>query len=823
MTPVKKTEDIYSFQPSVIKSNVMRKEEFRKLLKEKIIILDGGMGSMLLKRDIPPGLAPELLNIDDPEVIKSIHEAYIGAGADVILTNTFGGNRLRLAESGLDARFDEINRSAVRIAKKAAAGRALVAFSIGPSGKFLEPVGNMSFDESYELFLEQARIAHEEESDIIIIETMSDLREIKAALIACKDAFFGPIIAQMTFAGDGRTVTGTDPLTAWTVLSAAGADAVGANCSVGPSALEPIVRAFCEAGDIPVSVEPNAGIPFIRGGGTLYPEKPEDFAVFAEKFAAMGVNLIGGCCGTTPEFISLIADKLKGKKPKERMPAALLRAASRTRTFTHEGKGCAIIGERINPSGRKELSMKLKEGNIGALREEALGQMRARAQLLEVNVGVPQTDEPKLQKEAVLLIESICDLPLVIDSSNPSALESALRTAAGKPVINSVNGEDESLKRVLPLARRYGACVIGLCLDENGIPETAEERVNIGKKIVDAADAEGIPREDLILDALTLPVSARPDSALETIKALKLIKSGLKVKTVLGVSNISFGLPRRTFVSAAFLADAIAAGLDFAIINPLEEMMTGTVFASNILSASPGSASKYIDFFTDRTEPPENKEEKKTCSPIDLIRNAVIDGDKAGIQEMVKAAMDDGLEPFLITQEGLIKGMEAVGERFEKGIFYLPQVILSAETMQTAFSLIKPFLENDPGGQKGTVVFAAVKGDIHDIGKNICVTLLENNGFKVIDLGKNVETESIIGSARQEKADIIALSALTTTTMTRMEGVIAMARKAGLTAKIIVGGAVLNSGFAESIGADGYGRNGVECVRLAEKFCRGTR
>jgi len=799
---------------------MMKREEFRQLLKRKILVLDGGMGSMLLQKGIPPGSAPELLNLEAPEVVGSIHEAYVKAGADVILTNTFGGNRLRLAESGIDGKLDEVNRAAVRIARKASGGKALVAFSIGPSGRFLEPVGPANFDDAYGIFLEQAKIAAGEECDIIIIETMSDIREAKAALIAAREAFPGPVVAQMTFSADGRTVTGTDPLTALTVLSAAGADAVGANCSVGPSALEPVVKAFCEAGDLPVSVEPNAGMPSLKDGAAYYPESPEEFAVFAGKFALLGANLIGGCCGTTPRHISRTAERIRGISPKERKPAGLFRAASRTAVFQHAG-GCAVIGERMNPSGRKELSRKLREEGASVLRGEALNQVRAGADLLDVNVGVPQADEPELQKEAVLLVESVCDLPLVIDSSNAAAIESALKSSAGKPVINSVNGERASLDKIIPLAKRYGASLIGLCLDGRGIPGKAEERVEIGRRIVEAAVEAGIPREDIILDALTLPVSAQADSALETVRALELIRRELKVRTVLGVSNISYGLPRRPLVTAAFLAKAVDAGLDFAIVNPLEDLKEVIPLAAEALSGKPGAVDEYVRAFSGKPDEEEKRSGREALTPIELVRRAVLEGDRKGIGGIVKAALDGGTEPFEVAGEGLIKGMALVGERFEKGSCYLPQVILSAETMQAGFDLVRSRFGKAASGDRGTVVFASVKGDIHDIGKNICVTLLENHGFRVVDLGKNVERETILRSAREERAGIVALSALTTTTMMEMGGVIAEGKSAGIAAKFIVGGAVVNGDFARSIGADGYGRNGVECVRLAEKMCAG--
>jgi 5-methyltetrahydrofolate--homocysteine methyltransferase len=796
---------------------MMRVDDFRKLLNDRILVLDGGMGSMLMKKGIPPGQPPEILNIERPEVVASVHAAYIDAGADIILTNTFGGNRFRLSEAGLERRFDEINRMAVRIARKCAGKTSLVAFSAGPSGKFMKPVGPLDFDDAYDIYLEQAKIAEEEQCDIAIIETMSDLKEAKAALIAFKDAFSGPVVAQMTFAEDGRTVTGTDALTAYTVLSSLGADGIGANCSVGPSKLEPTIKIFCDAGDLPVSVEPNAGIPILKDGSETYPEQPESFAGFAGKFAAMGVNLIGGCCGTTPDYISLVAKKLKGVKPKTKKPFNGLRVASRTKTFVVPENGCSIIGERINPSGRKAFSQKLKEGNLSCLREEAFSQMEAGAQLLDVNVGIPQVDEASLLKETAMLLESVCDAPLVLDSSNPAAIESALKAVAGKPIINSVNGEKKSLKDFLPLAKRYGASIIGLCLDENGIPQRAEERLAIGKNIVEEAAAMGISKDEIILDALTLPVSARAESAIETIKAIKKIRKKLKVKTVLGVSNISYGLPQRAFVSAAFLGEAVSAGLNFAIVNPLEKAMIGTVFASAVISGTDKNARRYIEHFSlpDRTSGCDVSE-----SPLDRIIKSVIEGDKDDIADIIRSAMEKNISPALIVRDGLIRGMESVGERFEKGAYFLPQVILSAETMQAAFAIIRPFLTKNSHEQKGTVVFATVKADIHDIGKNICITLLENSGFKVVDLGKNVEDEFVLETAARENADIIALSALTTTTMANMERVIKRARETSIKAKIIVGGAVLNREYAVAIGADGYGKNGVECVRLAERFCK---
>lgn len=798
----------------------MDRRAFRTLLDGRILILDGGMGALLQGAGLAPGEAPEAFMLSRPDSVGEVHRAYARAGSDVLLTNTFGASPIRLAEAGLRERCAEVNALAVRLAREAAGGEALVAGDVGPSGKFLRPVGELGFEEACANFREQGLALAAAGVDIILAETLSDLREAKAAALALREVFSGPILVQMTFAADGRTVTGTDALTAHTVLSHLDIDGVGVNCSVGPAAMLPVVETLCAASHAPVSVEPNAGLPTLVDGRPTYPENDEVLAGYAERFHAAGANLIGGCCGTTPATIAAIAARLKGRAPASRsVGPGGLRLASRTLTRVFlPGGPCAIVGERLNPTGRKLFAQRLMQGDTAALRKDALEQVSRGASLLDLNCGVPGADEEALLEGAVLFVESVTDAPLVVDTSHPGALETALRATAGRVLINSVNGEVSSLARVMPLARKYGAAVLGLCLDGHGIPPTVAERLEIARRILRAALDHGLTRDDLVLDALTLTLSAQPEGARVTLETLRAIRDELGLHTVLGVSNISYGLPARPTLNAAFLAQAVEAGLAFAILNPMDEGMVQSLRAANLLSGKDPSCRAYVAHFA----PPSEDPIASDTSPGGHIRRAVVEGDREGIVDLVRTALASGIPARQITQEGLVRGMEIVGERFASGRVFLPHVILSAEALQRAFAHIKAHLPAASRASRGKVVFATVQGDIHDIGKNICITLLENSGYEVVDAGKNVPAETILDVAQREGAHIVALSALMTTTMQRMPEVVEKARSRGMRVKVAVGGAVVTEGYARSIGADGYGKDAVECVRLADLLVGGT-
>lgn len=792
----------------------MDRTEFRSLLRERILILDGSMGALLQGEGLVPGQAPEAFMLERPEAVLGIHRAYARAGSDILLTNTFGASPLRLAEAGLAPRCAEVNALAVRLAREAAGRDALVAGDVGPSGKFLQPVGDLGFEAAYANFMEQGKALASAGVDLILVETISDLREAKAAALALRDVFEGPILVQMTFTAEGRTVTGTDALTAHTALSHLDVDGIGVNCSVGPAAMLDIVRTLCGASSLPVSAEPNAGLPALVEGRAVYPDDDATLAGYAEKYHALGANLVGGCCGTTPATIAAIAARLKGKPPAPRDPdAGGLRLASRTRTRIFiPGGPCSIVGERLNPTGRMLYAQRLGEGDTGVLRKDAMEQVAHGAALLDLNCGVPGGDEADILGKAVLFVESLVDAPLVVDTSHAGALEAALRAAAGRVLINSASGEEASMRRVFPLARRYGSAVLGLCLDERGIPTTVRGRLEIARRILAVAKEYGLDRDDLVLDALTLTLSAQPEGARTTLETLRAIREELGVNTVLGVSNISFGLPARPALNAAFLAQAVEAGLTLAILNPLDGGMVQSLRAANLLSGKDPACKAYISHFA----PPPQDPLEADHGPLGRIRKAVVEGDREGIVDLVKTALASGLPAARIAQEGLVGGMDVVGERFGSGRVFLPHVILSAETLQRAFAHIRVHLPASPENRKGKVVFATVKGDIHDIGKNICISLLENSGYEVVDLGKNVPAETILDAAHREGADVVALSALMTTTMQRMPEVVELARQRGMRLKIAVGGAVVTEAYARSIGADGFGKDAVQCVKLVD-------
>ena len=797
----------------------MKRSSFLNRLTEEILILDGAMGSLLQGLGLDPGRPPEELNLTRPQLIDQIHQQYIAAGADIILTNTFGGTQTKLAEYGLGKKAMEINAKAVRIAKKVARGKALVAGCIGPSGKLLRPLGPLEFDEAVDVFRQQVEALAGENPDLLVIETMSDLPEAKAAMVAARAVFDGPVIAHLTFTEGFRTLTGTDPLTALTVLYALGADVVGGNCGTGPEELLVVMEVMAAAGDIPLSVEPNAGLPRLRNGKVCYPAEPSYFAEYAERFAAAGVNLIGGCCGTTPEHIQAISQKIKRLKPKSRVPKTVTRLASRTKTVEiEESLPIVVVGERINPTGRSTLRSEIEQGKMTALRDEAVRQVEQGAQVLDLNVGAPGIDEVVTLRRAVEVVQQAVEAPLCLDSTNPEALEAALKEVVGKPLINSVTGEERSLRVVLPLAKKYGAAVIGLTLDERGVPDRAEERLQIAKKVLARAGEHGIPKEDVLVDCLTLTVGAEQERVRETLKAIRLVKENLGVKTILGVSNISHGLPARSILNSTFLTMALSHGLDVAIANPGDTGIRNAIFAANVLLNRDKSGFEYIKKYGKRSEETPPAKLAAEMPVTERIYAAVVDGNKDQILSLVQTALEEGIDPAEINATSLIRGLNEVGRRFGQRQIFLPQVMLSAETVQLAFQRLKPLLGTEHGKGNGKIVFATVKGDIHDIGKNIVIAMLENYGYQIIDLGKNVETAEIVRTAQEQAADMIALSALMTTTMAEMPKVISQLKKAGSSALTLIGGAVVTADYAREIGADGYAKDAVEAVKVVAQL-----
>ncbi|PLX96768.1 MAG: 5-methyltetrahydrofolate--homocysteine methyltransferase [Desulfuromonas sp.] len=793
---------------------------FRQRLQQQILVLDGAMGTLLQERGLPPGGCPEEMNLNAPAVVEDIHRDYAKAGADILVTNTFGGNRAKLAHYGLEARVDEINRSGVEIARRAAGENGLVAASIGPTGRFLEPVGDAGFDEMVEIFAEQVRAFVAAGADLVTLETFLDIRELRAAIIACQSVSDLPIMAMMTFDDGGRTVLGTPPEAAAVTLEGLGVDVIGTNCGLGIDGVYAILEQMRKVSSLPLIAQANAGLPILRDGETIFPGTPEEMTAYHDRLVELGVRVIGGCCGTTPAHIQAIREALEGRQTAWQIRPRSGWLSSRTSVVPFGSAApCAVIGERINPTGKKAYSAELREGKTAYIRREAQEQLAAGAVLLDVNCGAPGVDEPLALERAVYAVTGVVGAPLVLDSSDPIALERGLKAADGKVLINSVSGEEKSLKTILPLARRYGAAIIGLALDETGIPETAEGRLAVARKILAAAQSIGIPKEDILIDCLTLTVSAEQKRAMESLRAIELVRRELGLGTVLGVSNISFGLPCRPVLSATFFAMALAAGLDAAIINPKDEKMMDAFRAGMVLLGKDLRAEAYIGHYADIATP-TTVATAPSDGPLPVreqLANAIIEGDSEGIVTMVEEALAEGLDPLTISNEGLLPGLEEVGKRFGSNRIFLPQVMLSAETMQKAFSRLK----QEMGGastSRGRILMATVEGDIHDIGKNIVCTLLENHGYEVIDLGKNVAASRILSEATAQQVDAVGLSALMTTTLQQMQMTLDALRDAGIKVFTMVGGAVVTQEYADSIGADLYAADALEAVEKINKL-----
>lgn len=792
---------------------------FREAIQEQVLILDGAMGTMLQERGLRPGQSPEELNLTMPEVVASVHRDYIAAGADIIITNTFGGSRQKLAHYGLEGRLREINAQGVEIARREAGGKAYVGASIGPTGQFVEPVGEVGFDEMKQVFREQAEALIGAGADLISLETFLDIKECRAALIAIREVSPTiPVIAMLTFDDNGRTVLGTSPEAAAITLTASGADLVGSNCGLGVDGIYDILSRMRRVTGLPLISQANAGLPLLVDGVTVFPGTPEEMTAYHDRLIELGVRVIGGCCGTTPAHIRAMKEALAPRQRSWRSeePATgvtLLSSRSGWAAVGGENR-TAIIGERINPTGKKLYSQELHEGKVAYIRREAMEQAQAGATLLDVNVGTPGVDEPAAMERAVFCVSGAVAVPLVLDSSSPAALEAGLKAADGKVLINSVSGERKSLARVLPLARKYGAAVIGLTLDARGIPDSAEGRLAIARRIRNAARRHGIPDRDVIIDCLTLTVSAEQKRAAESLRTIRLVKEKLGLSTVLGVSNISFGLPQRPLISSSFFSMAMAAGLDAAIINPKEKAMMDAWRSAMVLLNRDHQAAAYIEAY--RGEAPDQAVPARDPGvPLTIrekLSRAVIDGDRDSVVTLVEEALTSGLTPMQVSNEGFLPGLEEVGRRFEKNLFFLPQVMQSADTMQAGFARLREEMQGETFQSRGRILMATVEGDIHDIGKNIVCTLLENHGFEVFDIGKNVSAATIVSKARELAVDAVGLSALMTTTMSEMEHVIGKLKTAGVKSFTMVGGAVVTQEYADRIGADLYARDAMEAV-----------
>ena len=789
------------------------------LARKPFVLLDGAMGTMLQKEGLKPGERPELFVLQYPEKVAAVHRQYLESGSSILYTCTFGASRRKLAKSGTDP--ETVIRAAFAAAKQAAdsfAGeRPLIALDIGPIGELLYPAGMMRFEEAYELFKEQLLAGEALGADLVVFETMTDLAEMRAGILAARECTNLPILATMTFEAGGRTFTGCSAGAMARTLEGLGVDALGVNCSLGPDALLPIAREIAASSSLPLVVKANAGLPDPRDGS--YALSPEDFARQMAAFAECGMRFAGGCCGTTPAHIAALREALAPLSPApQRKPAPAFCSASRV----VPADGVRIIGERLNPTGKKQFQQALLDGDIDYILDQGLEQADAGAELLDLNVGMPGVDEPALMRQAAEELQSVLSLPLQIDSSDPAAIEAGLRAFHGVGIVNSVNGDRETLDAVLPLVKKYGAFVIGLTLDSSGIPKTAEERLAIARRILDAALSYGIPREKVLIDCLTLTVSAQQPQAAETLRAVRMVREELGLQTVLGVSNISFGLPNRELLNAAFLTAALESGLNFPILNPNVSAMTDAVAAYRVLHGLDAGAADYIGRFGGQGARPAPA---KAASGSRSLPEAV----KAGLKEEARAITERLLEtedPFSIIDGMLIPALDEVGDGFEAGALFLPQLLNAAAASQEAFAAIHSKIAASGGAPayRGKVLLATVKGDVHDIGKNIVKVLLENYGFQVLDLGRDVPPEKIVETAVREDVRLVGLSALMTTTLKSMAETIRQLRASGHDCRIMVGGAVLTEQFAREMGADFYAKDAKRSADIAkEVFGEETR
>ena len=788
-------------------------------IKEKInsstTHFDGGMGTLLQKAGLTPGELPETWNLTHPDIITGIHLDYLKAGANVITANTFGANCLKFHN------LDEIIGAAIRNARQAIelfgeSEDRFVAFDMGPLGKMLAPLGELDFEKAVEIFAQSVKLAEKHHADLILIETMNDLYETKAAVLAAKENSFLPIFVTNAYDENGRLMTGADPEAVIATLEGLGVDALGINCSLGPRQMKEIAKEYVRLSSLPVIVNPNAGMPKSVDGKTVFDVDADEFSDIMTEIVSLGVQAVGGCCGTTPEYIKKTVEKTS--------PLAFTEPTEKERTlvssYTHAveiGKRPVLIGERINPTGKSKFKAALRENNIGYILSEGITQQEKGVQILDVNVGLPEIDEEKMMVTVVSELQAVLDLPLQIDTVKPGAMEKALRIYNGKPLINSVNAKEESLKTVLPLAKKYGGVLIGLTIDENGIPDSAEGRLALAEKIVQRAAEYGIKKKDIIIDTLAMTVSSDDNSARVTLEAIELIKKKLGVKCCLGVSNISFGLPNRDDVNSFFLTMAFTKGLDAAIMNPYSTKMMKSYHCFLALNGMDKGCGEYIDFASGLTEETVVKKEavtEKAADTDDKLQYAVIKGMKEAAHEEAKKLLSEK-DAMTVINSHIIPALDTVGSRFEKRSMFLPQLLMSAEAASAAFDAVKSAL-GTAAPKKETVLVATVKGDIHDIGKNIVKVLLENYGYNVIDLGKDVPPEAVLEKAKETGTKLVGLSALMTTTVEAMEETVKLLKKELPEVKTVVGGAVLTQEYADMIGADKYAKDAMETVRYAE-------
>ncbi len=817
----------------------MTKKEFKDFIKNGPVILDGATGTNLMKAGMPIGVCPEKWVMEHPDVLIKLQSDFVEAGSNIVYAPTFTGNRIKLEEYGLEASLEEINTTLVKLSKEAVGDKALVAGDMTMTGKQLFPLGELMFEELVEVYKEQAKVLDAAGVDLFVVETMMSLQECRAAVLAIREVSDLPIMVSLTYNEDGRTLYGTPPETAVVVLQSLGVDVIGINCSTGPMEMVEPVKKMAQYATIPILAKPNAGLPELVDGETVYRMTPEEFAKAGVALVQAGAAIVGGCCGTEPAHIKALSDAVRGMvliTPLEKHRRIL--ASERQNVEIDLEGNFIVVGERINPTGKKKLQAELKEGNLDLVRQMAMEQEENGARILDINMGMNGIDEKEMMKQVIYEVSSTVDCPLCIDSSHVDVIEEALRIYPGRALINSISLESEKVEKLLPLAAKYGAMFILLPLSDEGLPKNPQEKTQIIETVYEKAMALGMAHEDIIVDGLVATIGANPEAAKECYDTIAYCKEVRKLPTICGLSNISFGLPERMFVNTAFLTMAICKGLTMAIANPSQELLMNAAFASDMLLNRPDSDIRYIERMNMLAEKKAQYEtvvvKKKDNVANDStiksdardagvedseIYKAVLKGNKNSIVDLVKKAVADGLKPEQIINDYLISAINEVGELFNEKKYFLPQLIGSANAMKMAIDYLEPLMEKkDTGENMPTLVIATVEGDIHDIGKNLVVLMLKNYGYNVIDMGKDVPCEDIVDRAIAEDAVIIGLSALMTTTMMRMKDVVNICKEKGCKSKVIIGGACITQSFADEIGADGYSKDAAECVKLVERL-----
>lgn len=813
----------------------MTKQEFRQLIEKRIVYLDGAMGSNLIKRGMPQGVCPEQWILENKDIVVGLQKEYVEAGTNILYAPTFTANRPKLSEYGLEDQLVEINKQLVAVSKEAAGDRAYVAGDITMTGVQLKPMGPMDFEELVTIYKEQAAALIEGGVDLFVIETMMSLQETRAAVIAIKEICDLPILATMTFEKDGRSLFGTDARTAAVVLAALGVDAVGANCSTGPEHMASVIAAMASVTDIPVIAKPNAGIPRLNENGeTVYDNTPENFAKEMELLVNAGAVILGGCCGTSPEYIDALVKCGYQPAAKAELPKLHYLASERQTHAFGLDDAFFVIGERINPTGKKKLQEELRAGNMERVFAFAEEQEENGARVLDVNFGMSGIDEKAMMCQAIDKLQEVTNLPLCIDTSHVDVMEAALRRYPGRALINSISMETEKVSKLLPIAKKYGAMFILLPLSDKGLPESLDEKISLIEELLERATALGFTKEDIVVDGLVTTVGANKNAGVETLETIRYCKAN-GLATTCGLSNISFGLPERSYINAAFLAMMIDAGLTMAIANPNQMLLMNTALSCNLLLNRKDADITYIEHMNRLQEeglltqvqtvvkkadaPVKSQEESGLPEHTARLKTALLKGKREQIKGITQECLDKGEEASYLLNQVLIPGINEVGDLFEKGKYFLPQLIASAETMKEAIEILEPILQSGNDNRvMPTIVIATVAGDIHDIGKNLVALMLKNYGFKVIDLGKDVPSEVIIDTAIKEQAQIIALSALMTTTMKEMDTIVKMAKEKNVKAKILIGGAVITQDYCDEIGADGYSKDASEAVKCAERL-----